>query len=120
MTESPKIMTAGGRLLKAPTLRYIMELEARLSAAPLEGQGDQGSSLRDTQPGAEGAVLVKHMTERFLCWRLPETFNPDNGVSFRPPEDGPNRLAHWPMGTNVFDYDQAKAMVLHMLEGADL
>ncbi len=30
---------------------------AMLSAAPLEGQGDQGSSLRDTQPGAEGAVV---------------------------------------------------------------
>jgi hypothetical protein len=27
---------------------------------------------------------IKHMTERFLSWRLPEHFNPDAGISFDP------------------------------------
>jgi hypothetical protein len=26
---------------------------------------------------------IKHMVDRFLGWRLPETFNPDGGVSFK-------------------------------------
>ena len=27
---------------------------------------------------------IKHMTERFLGWRLPEPWYPDNGISFEP------------------------------------
>lgn len=61
-------------------------------------------------------IQIKHMVERFLGWRVPETFNPDNGVSFDPPADGPNRVALWPTGTNLFDYDQATEMVRHMVD----
>lgn len=61
---------------------------------------------------------IKHMAERFLAWRLPENFGPDNGISFKPPyPEEPMRSRHWPMGTNVFDYTQAEAMVRHMSEG---
>jgi hypothetical protein len=61
---------------------------------------------------------VKHLVDRFLSWRLPEDFAPDEGVKFDP--DGaikldPRNHRYEPRGTNLFNADQAKAMVLHML-----
>lgn len=56
---------------------------------------------------------IKHMVNRFLMWRLPEPFRPDNGIGFKPPSH-PNHP--WPVGTNLFDADQAEAMVRHMIE----
>jgi hypothetical protein len=63
---------------------------------------------------------IKHMTERFLSWRLPEHFNPDAGISFDPVFNKGSQYEgkHQPTGTNLFDYEQAKAMVQHMI--ADL
>ena len=62
---------------------------------------------------------IKHMVERFLGWRLPEDFHPDDGISFKPTFndhlDPPMR--HRPTGTNLLDYTQAKAMVRHMVYG---
>lgn len=70
---------------------------------------------------------IKHMVERFLNWRLPETFNPDAGISFKPTyNDSPAAMAalgltepmrHEPTGTNLFGYSEAEAMVRHMIEG---
>lgn len=61
---------------------------------------------------------IEHMVGRFLCWRLPDTFNPDGGVSFEREVNGkPRPDAWWPNGTNVLDADQAGAMVRHMIEG---
>lgn len=64
---------------------------------------------------------IKLMTERFLGWKLPEDFNPDAGISFKKTYTGydgkeyPNLVS----GTNLFNYDQAKLMVQHMVEGLD-
>lgn len=62
---------------------------------------------------------VKHMTERFLGWKLPKNFRPDAGISFKPTFNDhlPQPMRHEPTGTNLFDYAQAKAMVEYMLEG---
>jgi hypothetical protein len=64
---------------------------------------------------------IKHMANRFLCWRLPENFRPDAGISFKPTfndhMDPP--MKHNPIGTNLFDADQAEAMVRYMVEGID-
>jgi len=61
---------------------------------------------------------IKHMVERFLMWRLPQPWHPDAGISFTPSyAEEPMHSRHWPTGTNLFDYTQAKAMVEHMLEG---
>lgn len=65
---------------------------------------------------------IKRMVDRFLGWRLPENFNPDGGISFKrtfndhmtPP------MKNQPTGTNVFDAEQAAAMVRHMTEGLTL
>lgn len=61
---------------------------------------------------------IKHMVQRFLAWKLPDAFRPDNGISFTPPfPEEPMRSRHWPSGTNLFDATQAETMVRHMIEG---
>lgn len=62
---------------------------------------------------------IKHMVNRFLGWKLPSDFNPDNGISFEriAGASGPHPFAREPSGTNLFDATQAVAMVRHMIEG---
>lgn len=70
---------------------------------------------------------IKQMVDRFLGWKLPENFNPDAGISFKPTfNDSPavmvmlglkEPMRHNPTGTNLFDATQAEAMVRHMVEG---
>lgn len=62
---------------------------------------------------------IKHMVERFLGWKLPKPWNPDNGIGYKRPNYMHAPADHdWPTGTNLFDYNQAKDMVRYMLEGA--
>lgn len=65
------------------------------------------------------ADQIDHMVQRFLAWRLPESFNPDAGISFEPKFNvgTPYETKHQPTGTNLLGYEEAKAMVLHMAEG---
>lgn len=73
---------------------------------------------------------IKYMTERFLGWKLPENFQPDNGISFKPTfNDTPEimkmlgitePMRHDPSGTNLLNYDQARDMVRYILEGLPL
>lgn len=62
---------------------------------------------------------IKHMTERFLQWKLPENFMPDGGISFQKyyNENTPAPRENKPSGTNLFDYTQAKEMVRWMIAG---
>lgn len=70
---------------------------------------------------------IKHMAERFLMWKLPQPFRPDAGISFKAEyNDSPGAMRalgisepmrHEPLGTNLFGYEEAVAMVRHMLEG---
>ncbi len=62
---------------------------------------------------------IKHMTERFLMWKLPADFYPDGGISFEKiaGEGGPHPFTRQPLGTNLLTYTQAEAMVRHMLDG---
>lgn len=62
---------------------------------------------------------IKHMVERFLSWKLPENFNPDNGIMFQKTINSDTKFAHtyYPSGTNLLDFTQAEAMVLHMVDG---
>ncbi len=57
---------------------------------------------------------IKHMRDRFLSWKLPGEFKPDNGISYTPPHGCWSTPAS---GTNLFDAQQADAMVRHMIEG---
>jgi hypothetical protein len=58
---------------------------------------------------------IKHMVDRFLGWKLPENFNPDYGISYTRPNYPPSLGG--PSGTNLFDANQAEAMVRFMVEG---
>jgi hypothetical protein len=81
---------------------------------------------RPTDPGedkVEAVALtdaqIKYMARRILGWRLPENFHPDAGISFNPVFNKGTRYEgkHKPIGTNLFDADQAEAMVRYMAEG---
>lgn len=80
-----------------------------------------GFPYRDRSAEAEAAAQakVKHMVDRFLAWKLPENFNPDAGISFKPEfnEQTAHPTRHQPTGTNLFDARQAEAMIRHMLDG---
>lgn len=61
---------------------------------------------------------IKHMVDRFLMWKLPEHFRPDGGIIFDARANKGTQhefIRQPPVGTNLFDAQQAKAMVLHML-----
>jgi hypothetical protein len=62
---------------------------------------------------------IKYMVDRFLNWKLPDSFNPDGGISFKKTFN--DHLAHptkhEPSGTNLLDATKADAMVRHMVEG---
>lgn len=60
---------------------------------------------------------IKNMVDRFLGWKLPEDFNPDNGISFDPlmNKGTPREMKREPSGTNLFDAQQAEAMIRHIV-----
>lgn len=62
---------------------------------------------------------IKYMVDRFLMWKLPATFNPDNGVSFDPiaSKGTAHEYRREPVGTNLLGATEAEAMVRHMLDG---
>lgn len=62
---------------------------------------------------------IKHMTERFLRWKLPDDFHPDAGISFeRVSNAGTDyEYRHEPVGTNLLTYTQAEAMIRFVADG---
>lgn len=82
-----------------PTAAAVV-LERLLQAAPA------------APPLGEGQI--KHMVDRFLGWKLPESFAPDAGITYAG-KAHPNHPG--PTGTNLFDATQAEAMVRHMIDG---
>jgi len=62
---------------------------------------------------------IKYMVNRFLAWRLPENFNPDGGISFKPNynEHTAHPMKHEPVGTNLFDATQAEEMIRYLVDG---
>jgi hypothetical protein len=54
------------------------------------------------------------MVNRFLGWKLPETFGPDCYVSF---DKAKAQAKHgWPVGTNLLTADEARAMLEYVLD----
>jgi hypothetical protein len=61
---------------------------------------------------------VKVAVDRFLGWKLPETFSPDCGIRFDGRKDDEwNKNKPWPVGTNLFNAEEARAMFEHALGG---
>lgn len=64
---------------------------------------------------------IKNMVTRFLCWNLPEDFNPDCGISFK---KAFNENTDWPMerrpsGTNLLNKKQAEEMIRYITAETD-
>ncbi|MER9665495.1 hypothetical protein [Mesorhizobium sp. M0203] len=76
-------------------------------------------SLSEAPAAPVGEHQIKRMVDRFLGWKLPESFNPDAGISFKAAfnEHTNHPMKHEPSGTNLFDAVQAEAMVRYMLDG---
>jgi len=74
------------------------------------------------QPPAQpvGVPDVGAMVDRFLSWPLPKDFAPDCWISFRHTPDARGYAPTWPIGTNLFTADQAKAMFEYVLAGKAL
>src|SRR5687768_2976029 len=72
---------------------------------------EMGAPMTDEQ--------IKHMVNRFLCWKLPDNFRPDGGISFDRVANLGTEHQYYrePVGTNLLDAVQAEAMVLHMVGG---
>lgn len=62
---------------------------------------------------------IKQIVQRFLTWKLPENFAPDGGISFKPMfnEHTAYPMKNEPVGTNLLNFQQAEAMIRHILEG---
>ncbi len=60
-------------------------------------------------------AVTRAMVDRFLCWPLPKDFGPDCHISFKLPDPVLNPNPSWPVGTNLFTADQARAMLEHVL-----
>lgn len=88
-----------------------------------ECKGPPGISLRNAKiKEVENEMTedqIKHMAARFCGWKLPENFNPDAGISFKPTFNDwmETPMRHNPTGTNLFTYDQAIEMVRYMVKG---
>lgn len=62
--------------------------------------------------------VTKEMVRRFLSWPLPKDFCPDAGISFD--RSFSDKYPHcWPIGTNLLNDPQARAMLEHVLAVAD-
>jgi len=91
----------------------------RLSAMSLELEGCGMPEIVEAFQIAEREILrleerprvTEEMVTRFLGWKLPQDFNPDGGVTFKPI----NHPACWPVGTNLLTAVQARAMLEHVL-----
>ena len=86
--------------------------------APVPPQAGLAASAPALQAGQGEPKVTDEMVNRFLGWRLPDDFNPDCGISFKRVynEASPYGTSiHEPTGTNLFDADQARKMLEHVL-----
>lgn len=82
-----------------------------------------GLGAKETEMAIEVEVTeqqIDKMVDRFLSWKLPENFCPDAGISFKAEynENTPYPMKHEPVGTNLFDAEQAREMIKYILGSA--
>jgi hypothetical protein len=95
------------------------EIQAKALTAPRVTLDDIEASIAgEYYFTAEQAVsgFRPGMIERFLCWRLPDDFAPDAGISFDPKHEHDSPF--WPTGTNLLHAGQVKEMLLHVISDA--
>lgn len=59
---------------------------------------------------------IRAAAYKLMMWPLPRDFSPDCGISFDGRKDDEwNKNKSWPVGTNLFNVDQARAMFAHCI-----
>jgi hypothetical protein len=103
------------------------EIQAKGKTAPRVTPADIEANIANEYyfTAADGvSPSVGKMVDRFLGWRLPTDFCPDNGISFKPESDYEHpelgRTKYEPIGTNLFHAEQAKEMFEHAVEYTDV
>lgn len=56
---------------------------------------------------------IQDLANRFLGWKLPQTFGPDCFITFEREKAKANQS--WPVGTNLLSADEARQMLEHVL-----
>jgi len=64
-------------------------------------------------------LTIDKMVSAFLGWKLPVDFAPDCHITFDR-ELADSTPHQWPIGTNLFNAEQARSMIEYMIEAANL
>lgn len=104
-----------------PTVSEIKAEAERLWAWMVEEPKVAESAAQDTisRMKTDSVTLIVNkplldvMVNRFLGWKLPANFSPDCFVRFD--RDAASFNKSWPIGTNILDAEQARAMLRHVL-----
>lgn len=59
------------------------------------------------------STYISKLVDRFLGWKLPQSFSPDCYVTFD--RERAKAGESWPIGTNLLTADEARAMLEHIL-----
>ena len=123
---SPDVVSLIARLRKQAKCIYIA-VEQTVADDIADAENKAADALESMMREKDAPITdeqIKHMVQRFLSWRLPEHFSPDAGISFTPEFNVEYNAArglppqrHTPVGTNLFDANQAEEMVRYMVEG---
>jgi hypothetical protein len=109
-----------GELARAKLTRFLPEGDNHHNAELCPYCNPKGLKFAepDCAPKMARPVVTDEMVNRFLWWKLPQDFAPDCHISFKLPDPVLNHNPTWPVGTNLFTADQARAMLEHVLGGA--
>lgn len=136
MSLVPRVVIAGGKSVRsaATGARHAVVWDREAARCIHDPHPDRAGILepdwfywidpRKTMETTMTDEQIKHMVERFLCWKLPDDFSPDGGIDFEPEfnkewlaKQGSAPMRHEPAGTNLLNHPQAEAMIRHLVEG---
>lgn len=93
--------------------QYVEKYAIDYARAAIAATGRPATEQKEQQ-----MKVTDEMVSRFLCWKLPDDFAPDAGITFKRVynEKSPFGVSHHePVGTNLFTAPQARAMLEHVL-----
>jgi hypothetical protein len=92
------------------TERTTMSNDIQPQQATCAGESPAPQHVENATMG----VVTDAMVSRFLGWRLPDSFSPDCFISFN--RERARETGSWPIGTNLLDAQQARAMLEFVLQ----
>ena len=116
--EAAEVKAGNGLLLLGDIDGSLVEviIPATHSMDDVKARGEAAEAARAATAGARITpdMVTDEMVSRFLAWKLPQDFGPDNGISFNLGHATPSS-PWWPTGTNLLNAQQARAMLQHVL-----